>query len=113
MMIEERLLNFLKDRFDIPVCYEVPDGPPDIYIMLQKAGSFNKDRLDEATFAIQSIAPTRLEAMELNHLVKETMEDFVGLAGISRCHCNGDYDFTNTQTKERRYQAVYNITYKE
>ena len=32
---------------------------------------------------------------------------------VFRCELNGDYNFTDTETKRYRYQAVFDLTYKE
>ena len=72
------------------------------------------DRLDTATVAIQSIAGTLYEAAALNERVKQVMENLpYQEANVFRAGLNSDYNFTDEETKERRYQAVYQITYKE
>lgn len=113
-MIEKTILDYLTARLTVPVRMETPEDPPESYVVLQKTGSRRENRVDSATFAVQSIAPTLYGAAQLNETVKaamDAMEDRV--AGIFRVELNSDYNFTNTATKERRYQAVYNITYKE
>lgn len=113
-MIEKTLLDYLENRLSVPVYMETPEKPPLTYVVLQKTGSRRENRVDSATFAVQSIAPTLYGAAQLNDTVKaelDAMEDRI--AGIFRVEFNGDYNFTNTATKERRYQTVYNITYKE
>lgn len=113
-MIEKTLLDYLADRLTVPVRMETPEKPPKSYVVIQKTGSRRENRVDAATFAIQSIAPSLYAAAQLNVKVKEAMEEMEdSVAGIFRVELNGDYNFTNTATKERRYQAVYNITYKE
>ena len=41
----------------------------------------------------------------------ETMLDIDELDSISKCELNSDYNFTDTQQKKYRYQAVFNLTY--
>ena len=113
-MIEKTLLDYLKTEISVPVRLETPEDPPASYVILQKTGSRRENRVDTATFAVQSIAPTLYEAALLNEAVKEAMDAMEdAVPGIYRVEPGGDYNFTNTATKERRYQAVYNITYKE
>ena len=113
-MIEKTLLDYLNGELAVPVHMETPEEPPGSYVVLQKTGSRRENRVNTATFAVQSIAPTLYEAALLNEAVKEAMDAMEELMpGIFRVELNGDYNFTNTATKERRYQAVYNITYKE
>ena len=40
------------------------------------------------------------------------MESFATTTNIFGVHLQADYNFTNTQTKQYRYQAVYEINYK-
>ncbi|MBO7670899.1 MAG: hypothetical protein J6S60_09955 [Oscillospiraceae bacterium] len=113
-MIEKTMLDYLTGRLSVPVHLETPEKPPERYIVIQKTGSFRVNRVDQATFAVQSIAATLFMAAELNEAVKTAMDEMEdSVSGIFRVELNSDYNFTNTATKERRYQAVYNITFKE
>ena len=113
-MIEIIILNALEDALDVPVYMEVPEDKPESYVLLEKTGSQRVDRIDMATFAVKSIAATLLGAATLNESVKAAMEQLPQLTEeIFAAKLNSDYNFTDTKTKERRYQAVYNITYKE
>ena len=113
-MIELTLLPILDEALDVPVVLEVPEDRPQSYVLLQKTGSRRVNRLDRATFAVQNIAPTLYEAAVLNEQVKAVMDGLpYAAANVFRAELNSDYNFTDTETKERRYQAVYHITYKE
>lgn len=113
-MIERTVLNYLDSTLEVPVYMEEPDHKPEQYIIIQKTGSQRVNRLDTATLAIQSIAGTLYEAAVLNESVKQIMEQLPYSAGdVFRAALNGDYNFTDEETKERRYQAVFQITYKE
>lgn len=115
-MIEKRVLDYLSGAFDdsgIPVAMEVPSPMVGRYIVIEKTGSGENNGLCRATLAIQSIAPTLYEAAQINNDVKAAMRGLPQLVNIFRCECNSDYNFTNPQTKERRYQAVFDIFYKE
>ena len=113
-MIETIVLNALDSALDVPVYMEAPEKRPVSYVIVQKTGSQRNNRIDSATIAVQSIAPTLQGAAELNESVKAIMDQLSETeTDIFRAELNSDYNFTNTQTKERRYQAVYDITYKE
>ena len=114
-MIELIVLNALSTMLTpIPVVMEVPEEKPGTYVVLEKTGSQRVNRVDGATFAVQSYAPTLYEAAALNEQVKSAMDQLPYLTEeIFRAALNSDYNFTDTETKERRYQAVYDITYKE
>lgn len=114
-MIETIVLDALTAGLSpVPVVMEVPEERPETYVVLEKTGSQRLNRLDTATFAAQSIAPTLYEAAELNEAVKAVFDQLPYTAeAVFRAALNSDYNFTDTETKERRYQAVYEITYKE
>jgi hypothetical protein len=47
----------------------------------------------------------------MNERLTAVMEGIVGASGISACHLNSDYDYTDTTSKRWRYQAVFDISY--
>jgi hypothetical protein len=49
--------------------------------------------------------------MLLNDEVKEAMPGFAALPEVARVELETDYNFTNTETKQYRWQAVYQITH--
>lgn len=113
-MIETIIVSILTENLSVPVYMEAPEEKPDAYVVLMKTGSRRINRLDHATFAAQSIAPTLYEAATLNEQVKALMDQLPYLsANVFGSALNSDYNFTDMESKERRYQAVYNITFKE
>ena len=112
-MIEEIVLQHLAGQLEVPVGMEVPENPADTYCVLEKTGSGRRNRLDTATFAVQSCGPTMLEAARLNQRVKAAMDRLAEHPKISRVQLNSDYNFTDTAQKRYRYQAVYDITFYE
>ena len=108
-MIELTVLNYLNEELDVPVCMETPEEIPESYVLVQKTGSGRDNRVDRATFALQSIAPSLYEAAILNESVKAAMDTMD--EGIFGADLNSDYEYTNQQTKQYRYQAVYDIYY--
>lgn len=113
-MIETVIRAVLAERLPVPAVLEVPEDRPARYVVLEKTGSARINRVDHATFAVQSVAPTLYEAAALNEAVKAVMNRLPYLADcVFRSALNSDYNFSDTETKERRYQAVYDITYQE
>lgn len=114
-MIELGVMNFLTERTGYPAFLEEPEKAhrPDSYFLVEKLGSGERDHITSAQIAVQSYAPSLVEAMSLNHAAKAAMESFAELDKVSRCRCLGDYNFTDTQTKRYRCQAVFDITYYE
>lgn len=113
-MIEKAVLDKLNAVLDVPVYLETAQVVPGSYVVIEKTGSSVKNHIYSASFAVQSIAPSMFKASELNERVKAEMDKLAELPGITRSELETDYNFTNTKTKQYRYQAVYKIThYKE
>lgn len=109
-MIEKLLLDYLDDNLEVFVGYEPPGQTTD-YVLIDKTGSSRTNHIITSTFAIQSYAPSLYEAMLLNKELCEAMEGFAELDQITRVELETDYNFTNTATKQYRWQAVFNITH--
>lgn len=110
-MIEKIVLDYLSTALDIPVCLEIPENPPDIFVLMEKTGSSRSNRVSRATLAVQSWAKSMADAAALNEAVKETMDNITDLDGICSCQLNTDYNFTDTTTKHYRYQAVFDLVF--
>lgn len=110
-MIEKIVIQYLSDRLEVPVCAERPENPEDSYVIVEKTGGGKRNGICTAMIAVQSHAKSMLGAAELNELVKDTMENIITLSDVSKCSLNSDYNFTDTQTKEYRYQAVFDLVH--
>lgn len=110
-MIEKVVLDYLGEKLGIPALAERPAREPEKYVLLEKTGSSTENYIEWATLAVQSYATTMYEAMLLNAQVKSAMKEIVVLPDISRCDCNSDYNYTDTEKKKYRYQAVFDIVY--
>lgn len=110
-MIEKTIYDYLNGCMDVPVYMEKQDAMPETYVLIEKTGSSVSNYIYSATFAIQSYSTSMYKASELNEIVKEKMDDLITLPNISKSSLNSDYNFTDTQTKKYRYQAVYDIYY--
>jgi hypothetical protein len=111
-MIEQIILEYLKDKLNMDDIYtETPQEPPSVFVRIEKTGGNRNAYLKRATVAIQSYGTSLYEAAQLNENVIETMLGIDELDSISKCELNSDYNFTDTQQKKYRYQAVFNLTY--
>lgn len=112
-MIEKTVLDYLGEALAPVKCYmEVPeDEPQTAFVVVEKLGSGRTNQIFEASFAIQSYAPTLYEAAVLNDAVKTAMFNIITLNEVARCELDSDYPFTNTATKSRRYQAIFDLTH--
>ena len=108
-MIEATLISYLsgKTAAGANVFAEEPKQKPDTYIVIEKTGSSTENRIETATVAIKSFAPTAT----LNERVKVIMDNAPELDDVSSCRLNSDYNFTDPTSKQYRYQAVFQITH--
>lgn len=110
-MIEIIVKGYLKSRLSIPVLLEMPEEKVNRFILIEKTGGGENDCIQSSTLAIQSYAESLAEAAKLNETVKKVMKEIILLNDICKCKLNSDYNWTDTSTKQYRYQAVYNITH--
>lgn len=110
-MIEKIVLNHLSAHLSQDVYMENPTPLPDSYVLVEKTGSSKRNQVNSATIAIQSYSTSMYGAASLNEEVKTCMDQLILNDTIARVELETDYNFTNTATKQYRYQAVYNITY--
>ena len=109
-MIAKTLLDYLDSVLDVPVVMEAPEQTSD-YVLIDQTGSSRTNHIITTTFAIQSYGDSLYEAMVLNDAVKDAMVGFAELGNVTRVELQTDYNYTNTATKQYRWQAVYLITH--
>lgn len=110
-MIEKIVKNYLRKTLGIPVLMEKPKEKVTEYVLVIKTGSSKENFINSATIALQSYAESMDKAAALNERVKTAMDNMIVLDEISKSKLNTDYPFTDIQTKEYRYQAVYDLVY--
>lgn len=110
-MIEKIVLNYLKSKLAVPVEMEEPATKPESYVVIQKTGSSRVNYIFSATIAVQSYGKSLYKAAELNEAVKDAMLNIIEVNEVASCRLNSDYNFTDSQTKRYRYQAVFELTH--
>ena len=110
-MIEIIIYDYLNDNLSVPAYTEKPLDAPKRYVLIDKIGSSKENHLKSSTIAFQSYAESKYQAAFLNEQVKDAVENMVVLDEVAGVSLNSDYNFTDTSTKEYRYQAVYDIRY--
>ena len=108
-MVEIIIKNYLDSKLEEQVFLEKPSPGYGIYVVFEKVGSSKNNHLSSATFAFQSYANSLYRASELNERVKQAVESMIELDEIRGIKLNSDYNYTDTTTKEYRYQAVFDI----
>lgn len=112
-MIEVVIKKYLDQVVDVPVLLEHRTGLTGKYIIFEKTGSSKANQLVSATFAFQSYADSMYEAAQLNKDLISYVESLIKLPSIAKVKLSSDYNFTDTETKKYRYQAVFDINYYE
>ncbi|AJD83095.1 hypothetical protein [Streptococcus phage Str-PAP-1] len=110
-MIELVIKNYLDGHLNVPSFFEHQNGIKGKYVQIEKIGGGKGNKLKSSVFAFQSYADSLFESAELNEQVKEVVEAMIEVPEISGIKLNSDYNFTDTQTKKYRYQAVYDINH--
>lgn len=107
-MIEKTICDYLSTKLDCQVLPEKPKRPFGRMVFVERTGG-NGRFLRQTTIAIQSYETSMYKAAELNEEVIKYMNQIVELDEITRVDLNQNYNFTDTNTKEYRYQAVFDI----
>lgn len=110
--MEEKIFNFLKGMGF--VCYmEEPVKKPSEYVLIEKTGSSDAgDGLYSSLYAFKSYSTSMNKASRLDDKVKAAVLGMPqNVPGVTDVTLNGDYNFTDTETKRYRYQAVFEITH--
>jgi hypothetical protein len=111
-MIEVTILNYLNENLENITAYmERPANPPKSYVLIEKTGGGEENHIRHSTIAVKSIAESLYKAALLNEEVKGLMSSAISLDDIAKVELNSDYNFTDTSTKQYRYQAVFDITH--
>lgn len=110
-MIEVIVLNYLIRSFPkVSIGFEKKSEASQIIIDITANNCTNG--LWSATFAIQSYAESKAKAAKLSYQVIDKMLNIANVCDeISDCSINSNYDFTDTSTKEYRYQSVFDLHY--
>lgn len=114
-LIEAIIISHLSTELNTDDVYaERPADLPSKYYVVEKTSAGKKNYVSTATVAIQSISSASLlEAAEMSKNVEIAMEKLISVANVSAVRLNSAYNFTNSETKEYRYQAVFDIYYME
>ena len=109
--MEKIVKDYLQSSLGIPVRLEEEDDLGNEYVLIEKTGSSTGNHIASATLAVQSFSTSLYGAATLNERVKAAMEKIIELDDISKCELNSDYNYTDTNRKKYRYQAVFDIVY--
>ena len=111
MVLEKIIDEHLNTYMSVPVFSELPKSKPETFVRFERTSGSNTNKIDSGTIAIQSYATSLYGAITLNEEVKTVMGTITARGDVSACKLENDYNFTDTKTRQYRYQAVFSITY--
>lgn len=111
MLIETTIRNYLIEKIpNVPIEVEVPkNGSTFVVFKIIDRGKVNQ--INAVTVRFYSYAESKLEAAELDELVREAMEEIVELDSIFSSKIGGGDDDYDEELKKNRYRAYFNLTY--
>lgn len=112
-MIEEIILKYIKSKLNIPAFLVAPSDKPSKYITIRKSASSGDRFIENAMIIFYCISQESLfEASQINSELKKALYDMpYEVNNVSGVYINSDGNFTDTTTKEYRYQAIYEVIY--
>lgn len=113
MEIEQLVQRHLEGKTVYPAFLEEPakgERPPRYYLAA-RLGNTSDNHIHHARIAVQSYAPSLVEAMALNRAAYDAMQSLTELSAVTAAGLVSDYNFTDTATSRYRWQAVYEISY--
>ena len=114
-LIEAVIISHLASKLNSSDVYaERPKNPPAKYWLIEKTSADEENHIVKATIAVQSISSSSLlEAAQMSKLAEDAMRSLIEVDNVGRSKLNTAYNFTDPETKEYRYQAVFDIYYME
>ena len=109
-MIEKIVLDYLKSK-NINAYMERNNGIKGDFVLIEKTGGGEENHIKNSTLAIQSFSDSLYNTALLNEKIKELMKQIIELDEVSKCSLNSDYNYTIPNTKEYRYQAIFDLVH--
>lgn len=111
-MIEKTIFDYIKQTItEVPIYMEEPEHPPASYITVRRTGRDIDDQIQQATIAILSYGGSMYDAAMLDERVVAAMLAMAPDDGVFSVDLNTDYEYTNLETKQYRYQAIFDVSY--
>ena len=111
MLIEQTIRNYLIGKIpNVPIEVEVPKSG-DKFVVLRVIDRGRINYIDAVTVEFMSYGKSKLEAAELDELVRTAMFDIVELGSIFSSKIGGGNDNYDEELKKYRYRAYFNLTY--
>lgn len=113
-MIEEVIREWLNSNLKTVKAYlETPENAAREYVLIEKTSGSTEKGLSNATIITQSYSSSLHGAAALSKRVRKIMQKIIELDEATKITLNSEYNFTDTETKRYRYQAVFDIKFYE
>ena len=114
--LEKVLIDYLNTQgvLSVPAYVERPPQLPEKFVVIERTGGREEDHIRYATIAVQSVAQTLYDTVQLNEEVLEAMEGAEELDEIGSVRLSSFYNFTggySADRNEHRYQAIFEIAH--
>ncbi len=110
-MIEAVLRTYLNSKLSVDVYTEIPGEKPDEYVVIENTGTSRRNWLYDSLIAIQSYSTSLEKAAILDKAVRAAMDDAVGVDKIAAVRLNSFYNFTESGTRQYRYQSTFDVSH--
>lgn len=113
-MIEKVIVNYLNQHLtDVSAYTQEPTNKNPVgssFITVEKTGSQMNNYLYTSVIAVQSYAPSMIDASELDETVRDLMLQIADeCAEVSGIRLIGNSNFTDTSKRQYRYQLVFDV----
>ena len=111
MLIETTIRNYLIEKIpNVPIKLEVPESETK-FVVFRVIDRGKVNLINAVTVEFLSYGKSKLEAAELDDLVRTAMENIVELKTIFSSKIGGGNDDFDEDLKKYRYRAYFNLTY--
>lgn len=110
-MLEVTLKQYLDTKVDVPVYLEVPADAAKEYYALERVGGSEDDKIFHSSFTIESVGKSLYKSALMDETIIGIMTDAIELPEISSVLLNTHYNATDTERKQYKYKALFDINH--
>lgn len=110
--VEEEIIEYLGENLECEAYAEVPNPRPERFVTVERTGGHLTDNgaIDRPTVAVQTWAESRSEAASLAAKVAQLLLVMpYETVNVMRCECNSLYNFPDPDSRQSRYQGIYDL----
>ena len=112
-MVDVDILNRLNALLSLNVYMEKPKDAPEEFYVIQFVKGGNQHGLAEMSIIAQSYGKTMYRACDMNKDMEAALESLISEEYIRDISRNGSYPYNKPDTKQYRYQCLFDVSYYE